>query len=212
MYLDWDTTLFSGIISAIGHLIDVTKVGESDVTAHISPSSTAILSGLQEGSSIACSGVCLTVVQKFPEYFSVNISAETLRATNLQQWITGTKVNLEPSLRVGAPLDGHMVQGHVDCVGTIQSITRVAGSHLIEISCDSSQEKYLAHKGSVAIDGVSLTINNSCPGKFSVNIVPYTWSNTTFQYKQVGNTVNIETDLIARYLEALHTAPKEREV
>ena len=198
--------MFSGIIAAVGHLVDVSRISESDVIAHIGTQKKEIFGGISKGSSVSCSGACLTVVEKCDEHFVVNISAETMRATNLKLWTKGTKINLEPSLKVGDPLDGHLVQGHVDCLGTVLSITRNAGSRVVEILCDESQMKYLAHKGSVAVDGVSLTINDASPGKFYVNIVPYTWDNTTFQYLTVGDIVNIETDLIARYLAALHRA------
>lgn len=200
--------MFSGIVTAIGYLIDVAKTEASDITACISTQKEELFRSISEGSSIACSGVCLTVAKKCREHFIVNISAETLKTTNLKLWTAGTKINLEPSLKVGDSLDGHIVQGHVDCTGTIRAITRNEGSHVLEILCDESRTKYLAYKGSVSVDGVSLTINNSCPGKFSVNVVPYTWDNTTLQYLTAGDIVNIETDLIARYLESLNKAAR----
>ncbi|WP_433846544.1 riboflavin synthase [Anaplasma phagocytophilum] len=195
--------MFNGIVTLIGRVEDIQHDGDTDVIALIGVQSEEFLSQIVIGSSIACSGVCLSVVEKGATHFVTNISKATLDITNLRFWTLGTKVNLEPALRAGAPLDGHMVQGHVDCIGEIHSITQVAGSHVMEICCDSSTSKYIAKKSSIALDGVSLTVNSTTPGLFSVNLIPYTWNNTTFQYNTVGDFVNIETDLIARYLEAL---------
>ncbi|MEH0831516.1 riboflavin synthase, partial [Anaplasma bovis] len=132
-----------------------------------------------------------------------NISNVTLHSTNLQFWKPGMKINLESSLKVGDPLHGHMVQGHVDGIGTVSSIARVAGSYILEISYPPSMAKYISRKGSISLDGVSLTVNSTENTSLKVNIVPYTWQNTSLQYREIGDKMNIETDLVARYLETL---------
>ena len=195
--------MFSGIIAAVGCVAQVYQSSDTDLTVRIAVSNYEFLSQTVIGGSIACSGVCLTVVEKGMSHFIVNVSRDTLDITNLKFWSPGTMVNLEASLKLGASVDGHIVQGHVDCMGQIHSLKQIAGSHSMEISHDISISKYIAHKGSVALDGVSLTVNSAEPGLFRVNLIPYTWQNTAFQHNAVGDWVNIETDLIARHLESL---------
>ncbi|MFV9838915.1 MAG: riboflavin synthase [Aaplasma endosymbiont of Hyalomma asiaticum] len=195
--------MFSGIVAAIGSIAQVYQLSDADLTVHIAVPNCEFLSQTVVGGSVACSGVCLTVVEKGMSHFIVNVSKDTLDTTNLKFWSSGTRVNLETSLKLGAPIDGHIVQGHVDCMGQIHSLKQIAGSYSMEISHDISISKYIAPKGSVALDGVSLTVNSVKPGLFRVNLIPHTWHNTAFQHNVIGDWVNIETDLIARHLEAL---------
>ena len=197
--------MFSGIVNALGEIQEIQAPSEQDVTAKIGVCEgyTNFMSSVGIGDSIACSGVCLTVTDKTALSFTVNISNVTLHSTNLQFWKPGMKINLESSLKVGDPLHGHMVQGHVDGIGTVSSIARVAGSYILEISYPPSMAKYISRKGSISLDGVSLTVNSTENTSLKVNIVPYTWQNTSLQYREIGDKINIETDLVARYLETL---------
>ncbi|AXW83753.1 riboflavin synthase [Anaplasma marginale] len=194
--------MFSGIVAAVGVVEEVLPPGDSDVAVRLSVEDKDLLARMAVGGSVACAGVCLTVMDK-GSGFTVNVSKETLGATNLKHWSAGTKVNLELPLRMGDPMDGHMVQGHVDGVGRVESVVQIAGSHTLMVSCDETLTKYIARKGSVALDGVSMTVNSSGSGLFVVNVIPHTWGHTTFQYLKADSEVNIETDLIARYLESL---------
>ena len=197
--------MFSGIVNALGEIQEIHAPSGQDVTAIIGVCEgyTDFMLSVGIGDSIACSGVCLTVTAKAPLSFTVNISNVTLHSTNLQFWKPGMKINLESSLKMGDPLHGHMVQGHVDGIGTISSIARVAGSYILEVSYPPSMAKYISRKGSISLDGVSLTVNSTENTSLKVNIVPYTWQNTSLQYKEIGDKINIETDLVARYLETL---------
>ncbi|MGN7661497.1 MAG: riboflavin synthase [Anaplasma sp.] len=195
--------MFSGIVVAIGLVEEVSSPAENDVAVRIRADNADFMSRVEVGRSVACSGVCLTVVDKKGNCFTVNVSRETLGVTNLKHWTAGTYINLEPSLRMGDPMDGHMVQGHVDGVGKIESTVKIAGSRTLMFTCDETLSKYISRKGSIALDGVSMTVNSSSKGLFTVNVIPYTWSNTTLQYRKVDDEVNIETDLVARYIESL---------
>ncbi|MDB1135574.1 riboflavin synthase [Candidatus Anaplasma sp. TIGMIC] len=195
--------MFSGIVAEIGIVESVVPLGATDMAVRVEVKNDAFLARVVEGSSVLCAGVCLTVVERGAAHFLVSVSQETLRTTNLRLWIPGSRINLENALRVGDPLDGHIVQGHVDGVGTVNSISQVNGSHIMKIHCDSSMSKFIATKCSVSLDGVSLTVNDASPGSFSVNLVPYTWAHTTLQHSNVGDEVNIETDVIARHIANL---------
>ncbi|MBL8805950.1 MAG: riboflavin synthase [Rhodospirillales bacterium] len=157
------------------------------------------------GASIACSGCCLTAIDKGPGWFAVEASAETLSKTTLGGWRVGTAVNLEPSLRVGDELGGHIVSGHVDCTATLVSIAPEQGSHRLVFEAPAPFARYLAPKGSVAVDGISLTVNEveDRPGGtacFGINVIPHTWSATTLGQTVPGSRVNMEVDALARYV------------
>jgi len=157
------------------------------------------------GASIACSGCCLTAVAKGPSWFAVEASAETLSKTTLGEWKVGTAVNLEPSLRVGDELGGHIVSGHVDCTATLVSVTPDQGSHRLVFEAPKAFARYLAPKGSVAIDGISLTVNEvedrpDGAARFGINVIPHTWNATTLGRTQAGARVNMEVDALARYV------------
>lgn len=155
------------------------------------------------GASIAHSGCCLTVVEKDGDVFAVDVSAETLSKTTLGQWGEGTKINLEPSLKVGDELGGHIVSGHVDGVATIISIKQEGDSHRFVIEVPHDLAKFIAPKGSVALDGISLTVNEVNDNQFGINIIPHTWTVTTLGQTKEGDQLNVEIDLMARYAARL---------
>ncbi len=158
------------------------------------------------GESIAVNGVCLTAVALADEGFETDVSRETMRVTALGDLAVGSAVNLEPSLELGERLGGHLVSGHVDCVGSVVSKSGDARSLRLEIEIPRELAHYVARKGSVAVDGVSLTINTVSADRFSVNIIPHTADNTIIAGYRVGTKVNIEFDLLMRYLERLMSA------
>jgi riboflavin synthase len=157
------------------------------------------------GASIACSGCCLTAIAKGPGWFAVEASGETLSKTTLGGWRVGTEINLEGSLRVGEELGGHIVSGHVDCTAELRSVAPEQGSWRLVFAVPAAFARYMAPKGSVAIDGVSLTVNEvrdlaDGAAEFGVNIIPHTWHATTLGTLQPGMRVNMEVDALARYV------------
>ena len=164
---------------------------------------TAAIAPLGVGGSIAVNGVCLTAVAATPERFTTDVSAETLAVTTLGRVAPGTRVNLEPPLRMGDPLDGHIVTGHVDGVGEVVTITPAGRSRRLVIAVLPALSRYIAAKGSVAVDGVSLTVNAVRDAEFEVNIIPHTLTATVIGEYRSGTAVNIEVDTLARYLERL---------
>ncbi|MEH6697878.1 MAG: riboflavin synthase [Brevundimonas sp.] len=152
------------------------------------------------GASISHAGCCLTVTETGPGWFAVEVSGETLSKTTLGDWAEGTRVNLERAAKLGDELGGHIVSGHVDGLGTVVSITPEGGSHRMEIEAPAPLHRYIAAKGSITVDGVSLTVNAVEGRTFGLNIIPHTWEHTTLGGLQVGNSVNLEIDMLARYL------------
>jgi riboflavin synthase len=191
--------MFTGIVRDVGQVRAVTPGGDTAFTI-----ATAYDTGeIAIGASIACSGVCLTVIEKGTDWFSVQASAETLSRTTLGRWRGGTHVNLERALRMGDELGGHILSGHVDAVAEIVS-RRVEGDSLrFVFETPASVEKAIAPKGSVALDGVSLTVNEVDGRRFGVNIIPHTQAQTTFGTAQPGDGVNLEIDVLARYVARL---------
>jgi riboflavin synthase len=164
------------------------------------------------GASIACSGVCLTVVDKGPNWFAVDVSGETISRTAKDQWTQGRKFNLERAMKLGDELGGHIVTGHVDGLGTIVGIAEEGGSHRLTVRAGPEIAPFIAAKGSVTVDGVSLTVNTVCDVdgpdghrtvEFGLNIIPHTWGVTTLGTVQTGQSVNIEIDVLARYLQRM---------
>jgi len=155
------------------------------------------------GDSVAVDGVCLTVVARQATQFAADVSIETLSRTTLDRLKAGDPVNLEPALRVGDPLGGHFVSGHVDGIGCVRRIDAAGRSERIEFELEAGLLRYIAQKGSIAVDGVSLTVNGVGPRGFDVNVVPHTRATTVISGYRVGTAVNIEVDVIARYLERL---------
>ena len=153
------------------------------------------------GDSISINGACLTITHKTGKEFSADVSAETLAMTNLKLLKSGESVNLEKSLRMNSFLGGHLVLGHVDGVGKIQDKVTKACSIQISVEIDTELSRYIVEKGSVAVDGISLTVNRCEKNRFYVNIIPHTARNTTLGFKKVADPVNIETDIIGKYVE-----------
>ncbi len=200
--------MFTGIITDIGTVRSVDLRGDTRITIGCSYDPAHI----DMGASIACSGCCLTVVDKGSDaqghWFAVDASAETIACTARDMWAAGRRLNLERALKVGDELGGHIVTGHVDGTGTITGMREEGGSHRLTISVGASLAPYIAAKGSVTVDGVSLTVNEVAdqPGgtaEFTLNIIPHTWAVTTFGSLMVGQSVNIEIDVLARYLSRM---------
>ena len=191
--------MFTGIITDVGRVRSLEQQGDMriEIETGFDTDDVAI------GASIACSGPCLTVVEKGPGWFAVEASAETLARTTLGLWQTGTRVNLERALRLGDELGGHIVSGHVDGVARILD-TRVEGDSVrFEFEVPEELKSYIARKGSVALDGVSLTVNDVQGGKFGVNIISHTRDHTSFNERGPGDPVNLEVDMLARYVSRL---------
>ena len=191
--------MFTGIISAIGNIDDIQKLGDWRLKI-TTPWECA---KIELGASIACSGVCLTVVESDADWFAVEVSAESLSRTTIGTWQVGTQINLERALRLGDELGGHMVSGHVDGLAIIDQITRSGDSHDLEISVPESLSKFIAEKGSVSLDGISLTVNAAEGGRFGVNIIDHTWGHTTLGHATIGQQLNLEIDMLARYVSRL---------
>ena len=193
--------MFTGIVQAIGNVTAVEKIG-GDVRLRIAAGDLS-LDRVRAGDSIAVNGVCLTAIDLGPQEFSADVSRETLGATTLGQLTTGDSVNLEPSLTLADPLGGHMVSGHIDGVSRVVSVEQEARSVRLGFDIPESLTRYIARKGSVSIDGTSLTVNEVSGTNMFVNIVPHTLEQTIMSGYSAGTSVNIEVDLIARYLERL---------
>jgi riboflavin synthase len=192
--------MFTGIITDVGRVVGVEQRG--DLRLRIACGYD--MAGVDLGASIACSGVCLTVVDKGADWFAVDVSAETVRRTASQLWREGARLNLERALRLGDELGGHIVTGHVDGVGTVEAVANVGGSMRMTVIAGPEIEAYVAPKGSVALDGVSLTVNEVEPisdgVRFSINIIPHTAAETSFAEVAPGRQLNIEIDVLARYI------------
>jgi len=191
--------MFTGIVTDIGEVRAVERKG--DLRARIATRYDT--SGIDIGASIACSGVCLTVVQLGPDWFEVEISAETLDKTTLGGWAEGTRINLERSLKVGDELGGHIVSGHVDGLAKIIELRPEGDSIRYTFEAPKSLARFIAPKGSVALDGTSLTVNEVNGTTFGVNLIPHTQDVTTWGASKVGDNVNLEIDTLARYVARL---------
>ena len=200
--------MFTGLITDLGRIREVT----GDAERRISCETAYDTQTMALGASIACSGVCLTVVDKGTGWFAAEVSAETLSKTTLGDWGPGTPVNLERALRLGDELGGHMVSGHIDEVAVVRERRELGESLGLSFSAPGRLLPFIAAKGSLALDGVALTVNQVSPGStgdedatFEVNIVPHTAKMTTLGTCRSGTRVNLEIDLIARYLHSLMT-------
>lgn len=200
--------MFTGIIQALGKIESMTA-RSGDMRLQIDAADLP-LSDASLGDSIAVNGVCLTAVEYTQSGFVADVSNETLSKTSLGSLTPGSAVNLETALTLATPLGGHLVSGHVDGLGTILDISRDARSLRYRIEVPESLQRYIAEKGSVCMDGVSLTVNAVQGNQFEINIVPHTQERTLFQTYQAGHKVNIEVDVIARYLERLLPAAGEK--
>ncbi|HKJ74499.1 MAG TPA: riboflavin synthase [Alphaproteobacteria bacterium] len=191
--------MFTGIITDVGEVLAVERRG--DLHARIQTNYDT--GTIDIGASIACSGACLTVVEKGDDWFAVDISGETEARTTLGRWKPGVKVNLERALRVGDELGGHIVTGHVDGVGEVIKTAPVGESVQFEIGLPEPLRKLVATKGSVTIDGISMTVNGVTDGRFDVNAIPHTQQHTTLGGMKAGDAVNLEIDMLARYVQRL---------
>lgn len=191
--------MFTGIITDIGTIRSAEQRGDLRLMVDCGYDMATV----DLGASIACSGCCLTVVDKGDTWFAVDLSAETVSKTAQGLWTQGRKLNLERALKIGDELGGHIVTGHVDGVGEVVAIAAEGDSHRVTVRVPSDIAPYVAPKGSITVDGVSLTVNNvSDEGgtTFGLNIIPHSWAVTTFADLDVGQAVNLEIDVLARYL------------
>ena len=201
--------MFTGIIQAEGYISKIEpRDGDWKVTIN---TGKLDMSDVELGDSIAASGICLTAIEFGQDYYVADVSGETLSVTTAADWKVGTAVNLEKALRLQDRLGGHLVSGHVDGVGSVKSISQDARSWRYQIEAPLSICKYIAAKGSICINGISLTVNKVDACVFDVNIVPHTRAETTIKHFQEGTQVNLEVDLLARYLERMISAPQASE-
>jgi riboflavin synthase len=191
--------MFTGIITDVGRVRSIERRGDTRIVIETGFD----VSGIAIGASIACSGPCLTVVGTGPGWFAVDASAETLSRTTLGDWRQGVRVNLERAMRLGDELGGHIVSGHVDGVAEIAAVVPEGDSTRFSFALPETLARYVAEKGSIAIEGVSLTVNEVDGVTFGVNIIPHTREHTTFGDLRPGGRANIEIDMIARYVARL---------
>jgi riboflavin synthase len=191
--------MFTGIISDVGMIEALEQRGDLRAVVKTRYDTEAI----GDGASIACSGACLTVVDKGHDWFAVDISKETLDYTTLGAWSVGSRINLERALCMGDELGGHMVSGHVDGVATVLSRIDEGDSRRLSIRVPSLISRFIASKGSVTLDGISLTVNEVEADVFGVNIIPHTWEKTTLADVGPGSRLNVEIDMLARYVARL---------
>jgi riboflavin synthase len=189
--------MFTGIVEELGKVVELKILPDSGL---LTLEGRKVLEGTQIGDSISVNGVCLTVTKLQGNVFTVDVMAETLSKTNLKECSRGCRVNLERALQLSTRLGGHIVSGHVDGVGTIQRITPVGIAKVFEVKAPSSLLRYVLPKGSITIDGISLTVVDLLAHGFSVSLIPHTREETTLGFKGVGDTVNLETDIIGKYV------------
>ena len=199
--------MFTGIVTDVGEIAKVEKIKDTQAKIFC----TYNVSEIELGASICCDGVCLTVtdrgITENRNWFLVDVSSETITKTIIGDkdygWITGRKVNLERSLKLGDELGGHIVTGHIDGTGSIEKILDVDGSTEVTFKTDQSLAKFIAEKGSVTLNGTSLTVNSVASSSFDINFIPHTKHNTTWQKMRIGERVNIEIDILARYVDRI---------
>ncbi len=194
--------MFTGIVQSIGEVRSITPRG-GDVELLIDAPGLDLAS-VAIGDSISCSGCCLTVTRLEADAFAADVSIETLNVTTLGQWRAGQRLNLEKALCAGQPLGGHYVTGHVDGIASVIAMVNDARSIRVQFEPPPQLARYIARKGSVCIDGVSLTVNEVEAVRFAVNLIPHTLEVTTLNEYRAGTRVNLEVDIIARYLERLN--------
>ncbi|MCH7800357.1 MAG: riboflavin synthase [Chloroflexi bacterium] len=193
--------MFTGIVEEVGAVQEITP-------GHLTVEASAVMGDLKVSDSICVNGTCLTVTVMTAEGFSVDTVPETLRRTNLGELSAGDIVNLERPMKADGRFGGHIVQGHVDGTGTVESIEPDGEARMVRFSAESSIMRYVVEKGFVTVDGASLTVVNCSSRTFSVTIIPFTWEHTVFKARKVGDTVNLEADVIAKYVERLATGPR----
>ena len=189
--------MFTGIVTDVGR---VKSVRETNRDRRFEIETAFDLSTIDIGASISHAGCCLTVVEKGTDWFAVEVSGETLGLTTLDAWTQGRRVNLERAAKVGDELGGHIVSGHVDGIGEVLSVESEGGSHRVRIRVPKPLHRFIASKGSITVEGVSLTVNEDEDDVFGVNLIPHTWEVTTLGELKAGSRVNLEIDMLARYL------------
>lgn len=192
--------MFTGLVVELGKVQNLVSQGES---YHLTITASKVLIGLKIGDSVAVNGVCLTVVQLDSSNFTADVMPETVRLTNIGRLHTGDRVNLERTLRLCDGLDGHIVSGHVEGLGVIVSRQSEGIAVVVEIGASPELLKYVIKKGSIAIDGISLTVTKVTGTSFSVSLIPHTAKETTLGFKDIGDVVNLETDIIGKYVERM---------
>ena len=194
-----DVIMFTGIITDVGRILSIRRGGDTrfEIETRFDMDSVDI------GASIACSGPCLTVIEKGLGWFAIEASAETLARTTMGSWQEGTRINLERALKVGDELGGHIVSGHVDGVGSIRALKPEGDSVRVTLTLPEGLRRFVAPKGSVTVDGVSLTVNEVDREGFGINIISHTQSATTLGERRLGDPVNVEIDMLARYVARL---------
>jgi riboflavin synthase len=191
--------MFTGIIEETGTVKNITHGTFTKIVIKCSK----VLEGTKIGDSIAVNGVCLTVTNMSNESFAADVMPETMRASNLKDLKIGSIVNLERALQVGRRMGGHIVTGHIDCVGKIIDKRQEKNAFIFKIAINKEFTKYIARKGSIAVDGISLTVVEDGYDYFTVSVIPHTMLKTTLGYKRVGDSVNIEVDILSKYVEKL---------
>ena len=194
--------MFSGIVTDVGHVRAVAEAAGGGRRLEIGTAYDT--GGMAPGASVACSGPCLTVVDKGPGWFAVDVSGETAQRTTVGDWRAGTRVNLERALSLGDEIGGHLVTGHIDGVALVEGAAAEGQSLRLTLRCPADLSRFVASKGSVALDGVSLTVNEVDGDAFGINLIPHTLACTTLGACAIGRRLNLEVDLIARYLARLH--------
>ena len=192
--------MFTGLVASLG---TVERLAEGSTSCRLTVRAPQLLSGVKIGDSIAVNGVCLTVVHLRGDTFTADVMPETVRRTTLHLLQSGDRVNLEKALRPTDGLDGHIVQGHVEGVGTIQQIIPEGNARVYRIQAPGELLRYIVEKGSIAVDGISLTVTETDDSGFGVSLIPHTAKMTTLGYKSAGDAVNLETDILARYVEKM---------
>jgi riboflavin synthase len=200
--------MFTGLIEEVGEITSVTKKGNS---AQITVKAEKITPESKIGDSISTNGVCLTVTEKTSKTFTVDVMPETMNRSNLKNLKFGSKVNLERALKVGDRLDGHMVSGHVDGVGYISDYKKEDNAVWVTVKADKNTLKYIIEKGSIAVDGTSLTVAYVDDTNFKVSIIPHTGDATTLLNKHIGDEVNLECDMVGKYIEKFMVFNNENE-
>jgi len=194
--------MFTGIVTDVGTVRSAEQRGD----LRLMIGTAYDLDTIDLGASISCSGVCLTVVDKGDDWFAVDVSGETLSRTAVEHWKEGARLNLERALRLGDELGGHIVTGHVDAVAEISSAAPDGDSTRLDISLPAELAPMIAPKGSITLDGVSLTVNEVGRGRFTVNIIPHTAQHTTLGDLRAGQQLNVEVDVLARYIDRMLAA------
>ncbi|MEQ8817953.1 MAG: riboflavin synthase [Thalassobaculum sp.] len=195
--------MFTGIVTDVGRVRSIERRGDT----RIEIATAYDMGGVAIGASICCGGACMTVIEKAGDgsggWFAFEVSDESLSRTSIGTWTAGTEVNLERSLRMGDEMGGHVVTGHVDGLAVLENVEPVGDSHRIRVLAPDGLEGLVAEKGSVALDGVSLTVNGVQGRRFWINLIPHTWAHTTFRNRRSGDVLNMEVDPLARYVARL---------